>query len=512
MQPAGYQWLIEQLNLNVVPHHCRSFVSDKNIHRTVQKAGLTEEYYPKSKSLDNSTCGHLEFAVKNEGINLAVLKACFLKINAPELTEYVHKKPTGRFGRILWFLYEELTGSRLDIPDLKQGNYVDLLNPDKYFTGISVPHPRQRINMNLPGTLQMSPILRRAPKIADYQAKKLNEKCEKIIAGYPPELRARAVNQMYLGETRASNQIESEVLSPDRERRFKRLLEKAGTERFLNQDGLLNLHRQIVVDPRYQTDSYRTTQEYVGTGSLYTDAEIHFIPPRPQELPELMKDFFDCATRMMESDIHPVVTAAALSFLFVYLHPFRDGNGRLHRFLIHHILATTGFVPKGQIFPVSQVLRDDIGRYKEILNTFSDPFMEHVRYTMDSLGHITVQHDTSEHYRYIDLTAATEFLFAAIEKTLDHDLIQQLNFLVAYDRAEKELTRLFDGMSGREIDLLIKLCRQNKYTLAKNKREKFFPMLTPPEIQQAEQIIQSAFESEAYRPTEDAHETISTKK
>src|SRR5437016_11915487 len=33
---------------------------------------------------------------------------------------------------------------------------------------------------------------------------------------------------------------------------------------------------------------------------------------------------------------HPIVVAACVSFGFVFAHPFYDGNGRLHRFLIHH--------------------------------------------------------------------------------------------------------------------------------------------------------------------------------
>jgi len=495
MKPVGYKWLEMELGLNVIPHHCASYISDKNLHRTVQKDGLTEEHYPKSKVLENNICGQLEFAVKNEGVNFGILKACFQKLDVQQLTDRIKNKPTGRFVRILWFLYEELMGEQLDLPDLKQGNYVDLLDFKKYFTGKPEPHPRQRVNMNLPGTLQMSPIIRRTQKITDYQAKKLDEKCEKIISSYPPELVARAVSQMYLGETRSSNQIENEVLSPDRERRFKSLLEKAGTEQFLNHDGMLNLYHQIVVDPRFQTDSYRTTQEYVGTSSLYTDAEVHFIPPRPEELPTLMKDFFDCAARIMESDIHPVVRAAVLSFLFVYLHPFKDGNGRLHRFLIHHILTITQFAPHGQIFPVSQVMRDDIRTYQEVLNRFSNPLMENIRYTQAGDGHITVLHDTSDYYRYIDFSAATEFLFAAIEKTLDRDLIQELNFLVSYDQAQKALVHILDGMPGREIDLLIKLCRQNGLKLSLKKRENHFFMLTDQEVQQAEQIIRSAFES-----------------
>ncbi len=37
--------------------------------------------------------------------------------------------------------------------------------------------------------------------------------------------------------------------------------------------------------------------------------------------------------------LDPIVSAAILAFGFVYIHPFEDGNGRLHRYLFHHVLA-----------------------------------------------------------------------------------------------------------------------------------------------------------------------------
>jgi len=44
---------------------------------------------------------------------------------------------------------------------------------------------------------------------------------------------------------------------------------------------------------------------------------------------------------------------------FVLIHPFEDGNGRIHRFLIHHVLARRGFTPQGLLFPVSAVMLHD---------------------------------------------------------------------------------------------------------------------------------------------------------
>ncbi|HIP51694.1 MAG TPA: hypothetical protein EYG94_06355 [Campylobacterales bacterium] len=31
-----------------------------------------------------------------------------------------------------------------------------------------------------------------------------------------------------------------------------------------------------------------------------------------------------------------------IAFSFVYIHPLEDGNGRIHRYLIHHVLAERG--------------------------------------------------------------------------------------------------------------------------------------------------------------------------
>jgi len=51
--------------------------------------------------------------------------------------------------------------------------------------------------------------------------------------------------------------------------------------------------------------------------------------------------------RAISRGADPVVTAAVLAFGFVYIHPFEDGNGRLHRWFIHHVLAISGYSPPG---------------------------------------------------------------------------------------------------------------------------------------------------------------------
>ncbi len=59
--------------------------------------------------------------------------------------------------------------------------------------------------------------------------------------------------------------------------------------------------------------------------------------------------------------------ATILAFGFVFIHPFEDGNGRIHRYLFHHVLAEKGFVPKGLIFPVSAVILARIEEYRKTI-------------------------------------------------------------------------------------------------------------------------------------------------
>ena len=74
--------------------------------------------------------------------------------------------------------------------------------------------------------------------------------------------------------------------------------------------------------------------------------------------------------------IDPVIAASALSFGFVFIHPFMDGNGRLHRYLIHESLSVAGFTPKGIILPVSTVIVANLDRYKSALEVFSRPLRD----------------------------------------------------------------------------------------------------------------------------------------
>ena len=145
-------------------------MTTSGIHRIDSSGGVIEEVYP-SKYWPGDTLGdHLEFALKYDGTNLAILSILFQKIEEEDLLNHVRSKPTGKYARRLWFLYEFLTGKTLPLDDLKRGNYIDLLDPDEYYTVTPARQVRrQRINDNLLGDSRFCPMVRRTDTLREFR-------------------------------------------------------------------------------------------------------------------------------------------------------------------------------------------------------------------------------------------------------------------------------------------------------------------------------------------------------
>ncbi|HDI60562.1 MAG TPA: cell filamentation protein Fic, partial [Desulfobacteraceae bacterium] len=133
-RPAGYAALVERYDLDVIPNWRKSLVTTSGVHRIDSSGGVVEEVYPPKYWPGDALGDHLEFALKYDGTNLAILATLFQKVAEEDFLEYVRSKPTGKYARRLWYLYEFLTGKTLPLDDVKRGNYIDLLEPDEYYT------------------------------------------------------------------------------------------------------------------------------------------------------------------------------------------------------------------------------------------------------------------------------------------------------------------------------------------------------------------------------------------
>ena len=98
----------------------------------------------------------------------------------------------------------------------------------------------------------------------------------------------------------------------------------------------------------------------------------------------------DAHRRMEKGAVPAVAHAAAIAYGLVFLHPFEDGNGRIHRFLIHNLLARHGFTPEGLMFPISAAMLKHRADYEASLEAFSRPLMSLVDYSLDDEGRMTV--------------------------------------------------------------------------------------------------------------------------
>jgi len=495
-RPAGYAALIERYDLAVIPNWHESIVTASGIHRLDSREGVIEEVYP-SKYWPGDTLGdHLEFALKYDGTNLVILSVLFQEAGEEDLLEYVRSKPTGKYARRLWFLYEFLTGETLPLDDLKRGNYIDLLEPDEYYTVSPVRRVRrQRINDNMLGDSRFCPAVRRTDTLRDFETADLPGRCRQVVEGYSPESLKRALGYLYTKETKASFEIEHIKPTSTRTERFVSLLRMAEQEDFCRKPQLIEVQNRIV-DARFRDSDYRSSQNYVGETVTWQEERIHFACPKPEDLAELMDGLAAAHERMNTGGVSAVIQATAIAYGFVFLHPFEDGNGRIHRFLIHNILARRGFTPEGVMFPISASMLKKPADYDVSLEAFSRPLMSLVEYSLNEDGRMTVHNDTAAWYRYIDMTPQAEALFRFIDQTIDTELAGELAFLANYDKTKKAIQEIVD-MPDRQIDLLIRFCLQNNGRLSARKRASHFDSLSDEEIASLEQAVQSAYGREA---------------
>jgi Fic family protein len=183
-----------------------------------------------------------------------------------------------------------------------------------------------------------------------------------------------------------------------------------------------------------------------------------------------------------------VLAAAVSAFAFVFIHPFEDGNGRIHRFLIHYAIAKRGFSPPGVIFPVSAAILRQRLLYDRALDAFSRPLMAGIEWHWTDDSQIVVENDTLDLYRFFDATVQAEYLYDRVAETIRTDLREELEFLEVYDAAYRAVTDVVD-MPNRRAGLLVRIFLQNGGRLSSQKRKQFRE-LTEAEIEQMEAAIQ----------------------
>jgi hypothetical protein len=295
--PAGYAALAAAYDLRMKLPRTLSAIGAR--HRVREQDGwriLTPRHAP-AQTLE----AHLTFALKYEGVDLAVLKTLFSVIDPGQIAAMVRAKPTGRYVRRIWFFYEWLTGIMLDLPLLRRGSYVNALDPALQYTAPAANSPRHRVRNNMPGTPAFCPLV--------FRTKTLEAAA---VMNLPARIRAGLGQVSVQEQTIIAHLFVTGELAPNGNQTVPRAIYEQWYDAFSNAG-----------------QSWPASLlEGADTGRLG-------VLERPLNYPD------------------PVIAAACASFGGAALLRRTDPRDPAHRFILQHILASRGFAPDGYVLPIA---------------------------------------------------------------------------------------------------------------------------------------------------------------
>ena len=488
---VGYGAIIETLALAVPVPNNLALISTKNRkYNTEQWQVFTARHEPKDRLYDQ-----LVFALKYEGVNLLFFKKLFEKLTEAELTTLIQLEPQGQYSHRIWFLYEWLLGKKLAIPDLDKGNFVMLINEElQYASSLSINSSRHRIKNNLPGTIDFCPLIHKTEKLKKYISDDLSGKKSIYLNAIHKDVLQRASAFLLLKDSKASFTIEGENPTTNRAVRWGKAIGQAGSKP-LDKDELLRLQQIVIENSRFLKMGFRDEAGFVGEHDRTTGDPIpEHISAKWEDIESLIDGLIATYKYLENSGFNAVLAAAEIAFGFVFIHPFVDGNGRIHRYLIHHILSKMQFAQQGIIFPVSSSILNHIDNYRKVLESYSHPLLDFIEWDTTRSNNVVVLNQTIDFYRYFDATKQAEFLYDCVNDTIENVIPLEVDYLQKYDEMKGYLDDVFQ-MPDKTVALLIRFLEQNNGLFSKRAKEYEFKALSEEEMTNIESKYKSIFNS-----------------
>ena len=484
---VGYGAIIEALQLAVpMPFQLALISSKKRQYKNEQWQVYTSRHQP-----EDNLHKHLVFALKYEGINLLVFKKLFETISQKEIETIVQQEILGQYSRRIWFLYEWLLNKKLDIDDLNRGNPVPLIDENLQFAVKGISSPRHRIINNLPGTVDFCPLIFKTEKLNARIAANLSEQQKIFLKKVHKDVLQRASSFLLLKDSKASFTIEGENPPNARAARWGKAIGQAGGKP-LSEEELNRLQQIVIENGRFIEMGFRKKGGFVGEHDRATGEPIpEHISARWQDIDQLINGLLK-TNELLEQDFDAVLAAAVVAFGFVFIHPFEDGNGRLHRYIIHHVLAKKKFTQQGVIFPVSASILDYIDDYRSVLESYSHSLLDYIKWKETPDHNVEVLNETIDLYRYYDATKQAEFLYDCTADTINRIIPEEVNYLIQYDEFKKYINNNFE-MPDKLVATLVRFLQQNNGVLSKRAKEKEFNGLTEKEADNIEKTFNEIF-------------------
>lgn len=498
-ESLGFKWISEQSGIvPVQPFRVTSSLgaSRKSLHT----GGLAQEVYPAQFRPEPTIPGHLTFALKYEIVHLEFLSRLFSAIEPDILEEWIRGEPTGSFARRAGFLYEWLTGKRLDVPDAG-GNYIEALPEDKYLTAARpVNHQRWRVRDNMPGSPDFCPIVYRNKQVKAVEGYDCAKALKELEVEYGADLLIRSAVWLTIKESRASFAIEHEEKQVDRIKRFSAAMaERCGKGNDpLDVKELTDLQTAIL--GRATRYGLRKSPVFVGHASGYAEI-VDYVAPHWGHIGELLNGLREFLSRTRRRS--SILRAAVASFGFVYIHPMVDGNGRISRFLVNDVLRRDGAVPEPFILPISATITNTTkakAGYDHTLEALSKPllgaykdryqFGQEVTYEdgVVSNFHFDAYGEALHAWKYLDLTPHAEYMGEVIRMTIQDEMNKEAMYLRNLDRAREGVKNWLEG-PNTDIDRIIRSVSQGGAWKVSNKLAREFPALAEAEI--AENVVKA---------------------
>lgn len=464
---AGYAYLVENTLIKAMEPKVQAEV------KQVSKIDLIGDVLaiPRGIMPGDTVLEHILFALKHEGTNLQILSQALLLVSGEQLLDLIQTSPSGKYGRVAAFLWEHFTGELLSVSSAEiKGGYHPLYDPEKYITTAGQKNKRWRIIFNGLGGLDYCAEVRKTDRLEQALLKAVLHNTREFTESLTPEMLSRALSWAYLSETQDSFAIEKEVPDHNKAHRFVNLLKQAHSIRKLDEDYLIDLQNVTISNPYDMAASYRTEQNYLsnGPGAL----GVTYVPPAPDLCHELMEQW-TAFVNDLPDDVDPLVLGAIISFSFVFIHPFMDGNGRLSRFLFHYVLCQKGGLANGLILPVSAVLKDKELEYHDALTDYSQKVRQFWNVTWIDREQILTEFTGHEAiYRYWDGTRCAELMAEASEEAMEQHIKKEVAHLSQYDALKRRMDREFDVADGN-LSKLVMTCLDQKGRVSKKRRDQF---------------------------------------
>jgi Fic family protein len=176
-----------------------------------------------------------------------------------------------------------------------------------------------------------------------------------------------------------------------------------------------NLHKagtKTLEQEKYTSGLFRTTDD---VAVVDAEGEVVHQPPKPDDIERLLTRVVNWLN-VNGNGVHPVIQAITLHFVIGYIHPFRDGNGRVARALFYWYMFKSGYTGFRYI-AISALLKKAPIQY--------------------GVSYLDTEHDN------LDLTYFIKYQLKVISRAIDE-------FISVYERAAYRMQELEERYSGLE--------------------------------------------------------------